>query len=237
MSVEEDYQAWREYPQYRWVFNKLEFALQMGYHAGPTGVPIQRSGMYVIRPTYNLYGMGIGARKKFLTPSRDAEDMIALAHVPPGYFWCEYLYGKHYSVDLMRENGEWVPFCTTVGTHRTDENLVMFDSWEKVDTPIDFKIPDFIQSVIKGPQYLNVEMKGNNIFELHLRSGNDHFWDYPVGTIMYPVWDSDPEDYRSDLPFIGNLHSDSFMYSASGHLQVTRLGYRVKEPSSSSLTK
>jgi len=107
----------------------------------------------------------------------------------------------------------------------------MFDSWERIDTPDDLKIPDFVHKVIEGPKYLNLEMKDNNVFEIHLRSGNDHFWDYPIGTVMYPVWNSDSEEYRSDLPFVGNLHPDSFLYSASGHLQSTRLGYRVKVPS------
>ena len=34
-SLDEDYQAWDAYPQHRWVFNKLEVALKLGYKAGP----------------------------------------------------------------------------------------------------------------------------------------------------------------------------------------------------------
>lgn len=230
MTVEEDFEAWGAYPQHRWIFNKLEVALRMGYHAGPTGVPIQKAGMYIVRPTYNLYGMGIGAKKMYLDPEKDATDMIALAHVPPGYFWCEYLGGDHLSIDFHRVDGRWVPFCTTRGVHRYDDDLVMFDNWERIETPPDFDLPEFMHTEINEPQYINVETKDTSIFEIHLRSGNDHFWDYDVGTIMYPVWNTDPKDYRSDLPFVGNLHDDSFLYSASGHLKNVRLGYRVKEP-------
>jgi len=134
MTVEEDFEAWNQYPEHRWLFNKLEVALRMGYHAGPSGVPISKPGEYIVRG-------------------------------------------------------------------------------------------------VSSPKYLNIETKGTHIFEIHLRSGNDHFWEYPIGTVMYPVWNTDSNDYRSDLPFVGNLHSDSFLYSASGHLQSTRLGYRVKIPS------
>jgi len=229
MTVEEDYQAWDAFPENRWAFNKLEVALAMGYEAGPTGVPIRKAGEYIIRPTYNLYGMGIGAKKVYLDPDKDTDDMIALAHVPPGYFWCEYLYGEHISIDFKRIADHWVPFCATVGVHRSEDDLVMFDSWERVMVPPSLKVPYFIHEHIVRPEYLNLELKGSNIFEIHLRSGNDHFWDYPIGTIMYPVWNTDREDYRADLPFIGNLHSDSFLYSASGHLDSYRIGYRVKE--------
>jgi len=230
MIVEEDHEAWDQYPEHRWLFNKLEVALRMGYRAGPSGVPIKKAGDYIVRPTYNLYGMGIGARKMYLDPEKDSEDMIALAHVPPGYFWCEYLEGEHLSIDCHRVEDRWVPFCTTRGVHRSEDDLVMFDYWERIDTPETFKLPRFIHQGVSSPRYLNVETKGNNIFEFHLRSGNDHFWNYSVGTIMYPIWNTDPEDDRSDLPFVGNMHEDSYMYSAFGHLDNIRLGYRVKEP-------
>lgn len=228
--VEEDFQAWNAFPQHRWAFNKLTVALRLGYHAGPTGVPIQRKGRYIVRPTYNLYGMGIGARIVDLDPDVDRDDMIALKYVPPGYFWCEYLEGDHYSIDFKRVNDRWMPFCSTIGVHRSEDNLVQFDSWEKIHVPDEFDLPEFIHTEITEPMYLNVETKGSKIFEIHLRSGNDHFWDYPIGTIMYPVWDTDEPGRFSGLPFIENLHEDSFLYSAHGHLEHTRLGYRVMEP-------
>jgi hypothetical protein len=30
--IEEDYEAWEAYPQYRWVFNKLELSMRLGYY-------------------------------------------------------------------------------------------------------------------------------------------------------------------------------------------------------------
>ena len=65
-DVLDDYHAWEAYPQYRWVLNKLDVSLRLGYHAGPAGVPVKHTGWYIVRPIYNPYGMGIGAHKKWL---------------------------------------------------------------------------------------------------------------------------------------------------------------------------
>ena len=89
IPIDEDYQAWIQYPQYRWLFNKLDVSLLLGYDAGPACVPITKPNKYIIRPIYNLYGMGIGAKVKSLDPRLHAEDMTHHKHVPPGNFWCE----------------------------------------------------------------------------------------------------------------------------------------------------
>ena len=114
---EEDYQCWDAYPQYRWLFNKLEVSLKLGYDCGPAGVPITKAGNYIIRPIYNLYGMGIGAHKKYLDPDKHGDDMIHHKHIPPGYFWCEWIDGTHHSVDFMKQDGKWVPFSSMIGCH------------------------------------------------------------------------------------------------------------------------
>ena len=41
--LDEDFQAWDAYPQHRWVFNKLEVALKLGYRAGPACVPLPKT--------------------------------------------------------------------------------------------------------------------------------------------------------------------------------------------------
>ena len=40
--IDEDYQAWVEYPEHRWVFNKLETSMRFGYDTGPACVPITK---------------------------------------------------------------------------------------------------------------------------------------------------------------------------------------------------
>ena len=57
--VDEDYHAWVEYPEHRWVFNKLEMALRFGYDAGPACVPITKSGKYIIEWDGSSFPSGI----------------------------------------------------------------------------------------------------------------------------------------------------------------------------------
>ena len=89
MKSLDDTDCWLKYPNYRWVFNKLDIALRLKYDAGPACVPISKSNNYVIRPTYNLYGMGIGATVQYIDV-RDNDEIIDNSIIPPGYFWCEY---------------------------------------------------------------------------------------------------------------------------------------------------
>ena len=52
------------YPHHRKWFNKLYVAELFGYDCGPAGVAPTKDGTYVIRPIYNLSGMGVGAEVK-----------------------------------------------------------------------------------------------------------------------------------------------------------------------------
>lgn len=223
--VEEDFQAWQAYPELRWVFNKLDISLKLGYSCGPAGVPISKKGMYIIRPIYNLYGMGIGAHKKYLDPDLHSKDMIAHKYIPPGYFWCEWLEGVHQSIDFIKHNDKWEPFSTMIGIHESEDNLVTFKQWEVINNS--FILPDWVHN-IDTEKYLNIETKGNNIIEIHLRSGNDHIWDLPIGTKIIPVWEGKDYSEYHHLKFIGNLHSDTFLYKADGHLSNIRKGYYIQ---------
>ena len=108
---EEDFQCWDAYPKYRWLFNKLEVSLKLGYDCGPAGVPITKAGNYIIRPIYNLYGMSVGVRKQWLR-IEDADDIQKHKFMPAGYYWCEWFEGNHYSVDYNPQYG--VKLFTTV---------------------------------------------------------------------------------------------------------------------------
>ena len=227
--IEEDYEAWEAYPQYRWLFNKLELSSKLKYDCGPACVPIKKANNYIIRPIYNLYGMGIGAHKKFLDPKIHGEEMIHHKHIPPGYFWCEWFDGTHYSLDFIREGNRWTPFSSMIGIHDTEKSLSRFVEW-KVVTPSFFRInlPEWIED-IETEKYLNIETKGQKILEIHLRSGNDIAWNYSVGTKIIPVWKGfDYKEYEH-LPFIENFHKDSFIYEADGNLSDIRLGYYINE--------
>tara|TARA_B100000780_G_C21098001_1_gene442928 strand:- start:1176 stop:1868 length:693 start_codon:yes stop_codon:yes gene_type:complete len=227
--IEEDWEAWGAFPQHRWLFNKLELSSKLKYDCGPACFPISNANTYIIRPIYNLYGMGIGAHKKFLDPKIHGEEMKYHKHIPPGYFWCEYFEGTHYSLDFIREGNRWTPFSSMIGRQDTEQSLSRFVEWEVI-TPSFFTVdlPKWIEN-IQTEKYLNIETKGKKILEIHLRSGNDVAWNFKPGTKIIPVWKGvDYKEYKH-LPFIENFHKESFIYEADGNLSDIRLGYYVNE--------
>ena len=57
----EDADAWRWYPEHRWIYDKLAVALSQGLEAAPHGV--MPPGFPVFsKPMVNLRGMGAGSR-------------------------------------------------------------------------------------------------------------------------------------------------------------------------------
>lgn len=238
-SIDEDYQAWEAYPKYRWLFNKLELSLALGYDAGPACVPVKKSGKYIVRPIYNLYGMGMNAKVIDLDPVKDGDAMTYHAHIPPGHFWCEYFEGKHYSIDFEKVDNRWVSICVAEGKHKTKDNLTKFHSWEKVSVSmvephcspeiqsIRHNLPSFL--LYLKCKHLNIECIGKNIIEVHLRTGNDFLHNYPVGTTMFPIWTEEELDdcMEKGARFIPNHCKEEYKYSASGYVKDVRKGYRL----------
>lgn len=223
----DDMQAWEAYPEYRWIFNKLELAMRLDYKCGPACVPIKEKGDYIVRPIYNLRGCGIGSKKLSLDPEIHTKDMILHKFIPPGYFWCEYLMGNHFSIDYKRENGQWIPFSAMIGIHETEDNLVKFEVWEKVEIP-NFNLPDFIQNI--NVEYLNIESKDGKIFEVHLRAGNKEIWKLPIRSKLYPSWSEHDKNSEKSLKFLPNNRSDTQFYEANGYLRDVRRGYYIEIP-------
>ena len=228
-QVIEDYHAWEAYPHYRWIFNKLEVSLRLGYHAGPAGIPVDKTGWYIVRPVYNPYGMGIGAHKKWLDV--DWQDAMSdHKHIPPGYFWCEWFEGAHYSIDYKRgknwkgTHSDWIPLNATQGFHHSDDNLTKFQSWRIIEPP-HIDLPQWVHDI--DVEELNVEFKDDKITEIHLRSGNDIALLGNIGTEFYPIWQGDDYSHLEHLEFVPNLDEDED-YTADGNLKDIRLGYYKK---------
>ena len=228
-QVIEDYHAWEAYPHYRWIFNKLEVSLRLGYHAGPAGIPVDKTGWYIVRPVYNPYGMGIGAHKKWLDV--DWQDAMSdHKHIPPGYFWCEWFEGAHYSIDYKRgknwkgTHSDWIPLNATQGFHYSDDNLTKFQSWRIIEPP-HIDLPQWVHDI--DVEELNIEFKDNKITEIHLRSGNDIALLGNIGTEFYPIWKGDDYSHLEHLEFVPNLDEEED-FSADGNLKDIRLGYYKK---------
>lgn len=230
VSILEDHQAWEKYgnTEYRWVFNKLEVALRQGLHAGPAAVPPSHGGIFISRPIYNLYGMGLGA-KQFTYDTREYKDMVNHKHVPPGHFWCEWLPGPHVSIDYQKyDNDTWGVSSVWEGVHYSDSNLVKFKSWTRLSNraaPSPFDLPLELEWLfLGGISYFNVELRGEHIVEIHLRPGDILFNDLPVGTTLVPVWQGEEAPMGEWIP---DVDEDMSKYAADGHLTEIRDGFIV----------
>ena len=212
-TANDDIEAWSLYPQHRWLFNKLDVALRLGYDAAPVVVPVTQSGKYVVRPIYNLYGMGIWATVEELHP-----DLLFSDHAvgKPGTFWCEYFEGDHLSVDYRFKNGKFTPFDAMHGVV-DDSNLSKFNMWVKINAPTFVSnLPNWLP---KDVEKINVEWRGNKIIEIHLRTGNDFMHDLAVGTVATPVWHKNENvDIKNEEPG---------RYDANGYVNINRLGYKI----------
>ena len=232
--LDEDFEAWELFPHHRWVFNKLEVAMKLKYRCGPACVPVRFNGEYIIRPIYNLYGMSVGAYKDYLY-SANHKEMENHAFIPPGYFWCEWFNGPHYSIDYKwADEGKggvhshWAPICTTVGT----KDGLKFTDWEKVDN-VYKKLPDWIYD-FEDVDWLNIEFIGNKLVEIHLRTGNDIVHEDPIGTRMIPHWTNDDMTEIDKLQEEGWTYYKNYggdgAYDASGYINNPRMGYLKKWP-------
>ena len=213
--------AYIKYPHHRKWFNKLYVAETFGYKCGPAGVDIPEDGTYVVRPIYNLSGMGVGA---YVTELKAGDSRS----VPAGYFWCEYLQGKHYSANYKWEydrdmkTGQWLdPWKGSSCWEGINMpiNLTKFIEWKRSDyIP---HVPDELNS-LRDVSIINVEFIGNNVIEVHLRESPDPQYDHII-----PVWTSDLGIKKQHMEDNG-YEFISYYDDADGQLEDPRIGFLVK---------
>jgi len=222
---EDDY-VWIKYPQHHNWFNKLWLSEKLGYKCGPAGVDIPEDGLYVIRPIYNLSGMGVGA---YVQKMQKGDHTT----VQPGYFWQEHFYGPHYSTnykwvwDRDKIHGKWKPISCWEGIN-FPINWTKFTEWKRVS--VFPKLPsEFDELYDVG--IINVESietrdpKGNtysNVIEVHLRPSPDPEYDHLV-----PVWKSTYPDFIKHYEIQGYKFVEAYE-DADKHLEDPRLGFLVK---------
>jgi len=218
----DEHELYLKYPQHHKWWNKLYLAETMGYSCGPGGVRIPSTGEYVIRPIYNLIGMGVCTTIKVLKQGD-------CTSTPPGYFWCEYLEGNHYSATYENINGTWKPLHCWQGWNRKS-NVVKFNKWIRSDyTPT---IPKAIAN-INNVKYINIEYKGDNPIELHFRpSGNPDGTSISKWNEYIPIWHDTTQFEKDKLvdqgyTWIDNPYDD-WMEDMEPYLNERRLGYYVR---------
>ncbi len=213
-----DCDAWSRYPHHRWLFNKLDLSLKLGYNAGPGGTSVPVNGDYIVRPIMNLSGMGVGAKRVHL--SRDDYKTV-----PPGYFWCEYFQGPHMTIDYEWQlvDGQTIlrPIFAAQG-YRTDKELYRFNAWKQKTPPL-YHLPYWIQELSNVPRF-NVEFINGQITEIHLRT-NPNF--PPNSTDIIPRWSDMTDDECEIFERLGFQYQTAFE-DADGHLEIKRLGFYYK---------
>ncbi len=158
----EDGDAYRWFPGYRWVYNKLLIAESQGLACGPHGIEPDAYPVFS-KPIYNMRGMGAGSRvirsaKEYRTAMR------------PGHMWSELLEGEHVSTDVAVVSGALCWSRHTIG-HPLEGG--MFDHWVVEAAhreALEEALSDWVARNLPGYSGMaNFETIDGRIIEAHLR--------------------------------------------------------------------
>lgn len=158
-------------PQDLWIYDKFILSRYLGYDCGPAGTVPSKPGHYIVRPCVNFRMMSRGAEVIYI----DHE-----SQVPDGFFWCEIFSGRHLSFDYQFGQQK----LAVEGFRDDPARLDRFSRWKKV--PDRFELPSELLEVSLKYEWLNIEVIGDKIIEVHLRF-NDDFRNHDSEEIV-PIW-------------------------------------------------
>jgi hypothetical protein len=159
-----DLDAWKKYPYYRWVYNRLEISEFQNVLNAPLPIKPEKYPV-IIKPIINLYGMGLNIQK--IDNENQFDDIWYNNN-----FWMEYFEGEHYSYDLIILNGE-IQYHICFHGIKNDEYDGCFCYWVSIKTEIPKIINKLVNEKMSGyTGCMNIEMIGNHIIECHLRMGD-----------------------------------------------------------------
>jgi hypothetical protein len=170
------------HPSDLWVYNKLFLSRVLGYTCGPSGTTVPKPDFYIVRPSFNILGMGRFARKEWMEFNTD--------HIHPAEFWCEIFTGEHLSVDFRNQKSELV----VVGHKKENDPYYKWEKWERIDKNIEF--PEILKDLKGNYEWINCEFIGGNLIEVHFRKNPDFRYG---NTVAIPVWD---EENVENMSFI-----------------------------------
>jgi len=192
-KLQTDFSVWPTIePDHLWIFDKLIVARKAGHICGPRGMDVPNPGFYMVRPVVNFYGMGIGAKKKFIEKSTDS--------IENGYFWCEYFDGEHLSIDYRGVN----PVLSAAGKKDIENPYQKFVHWQKVGHHI--PLPQMLVRICLLYEVINCEFIGGKLIEIHLRGNTDFSHD---NTEMIPVWRGESTSPPDGFRYIEDSPEDS----------------------------
>jgi hypothetical protein len=158
----EDGDAWRWYPKYKWVYNKLAVAESQNLVCAPHGIDPDNFPVFS-KPIYNMRGMGAGSgvlrtEKEYKYRQR------------PGHMWMQLLQGEHVSTDVAVVTGDVKWQRHSVGQPLEEG---MFDYWTVLAEKkprIENYLVEWVRTHL--PDYsgmLNFETIDARIIEVHMR--------------------------------------------------------------------
>jgi hypothetical protein len=154
-----------------WIYDKLILSKRLGYYCGPAGVTPNRTDSYIVRPISNYRMMGRGSSIVKIEADTDI--------IPDGYFWCEIFTGRHLTFDY-----NYGKQCLAVEGFKDSERTDRFTSWKKVNDT--FILPEILIPIASKYEWMNIEVIGDKIIEVHLRY-NDDFQNHNYNEIV-PIW-------------------------------------------------
>ena len=168
-----------------WVYNKLFLSRVLGYTCGPVGTTVPKPDFYIVRPSFNLLGMGRFARKEYIYKYTD--------HYHPSEFWCEIFEDEHLSVDFKYQEAKLI----VLGTRSWENPLYKWDRWEKVQRNVQF--PEILTKLVGNYEWINCEFIGNRLIEVHFRQNPDFRYGNKVAI---PVWEENNCQNYKDYEYI-----------------------------------
>ena len=212
-----DVDAWEAFPHHRKWFNKLELALSLGLNCGPSGTTSNHQMKVIVRPIYNLAGMGVGVTVI------DNFNTDCVSSVPPGHFWCEFVEGVQLSVTFIWNECRWVPISAWQALKRGTKIV----EWLRSACP-EVSLPDIFND-LSDVRLINVEMivgsSGITIIEAHLRDTPDPDYDHLVVIHSSNMFKTDWIQSYIDRGYVFISSVDD----AHGHLEDFRVGFLVKD--------
>jgi hypothetical protein len=158
----EDADAYAWYPQYRWLYNKLQVAESQGIRCGPHGLEPAQYPVFS-KPIYNLRGMGAGSQ---VFGSRDEYRRGQ----KPGHMWMDLLEGEHVSTDVAMVGGapRWCRHAVGLPIGGG-----MFDYWiveAARRRTLEVRLAQWLEMHFRGyTGMINIETIAGKIIEGHLR--------------------------------------------------------------------
>ncbi len=173
------------HPSDLWVYNKLFLSRVLGYTCGPAGTTVPKPDFYIVRPSFNLFGMSRFARKEWIENRTD--------DIHPSEFWCEIFEGEHLSVDYHHQQQDLV----ILGTKSENDPIHQWSKWEKVNKNVDF--PDVLKNLNKNYEWINCEFIGGHLIEVQFRRNPNFRYE---NSVAIPVWEENSERNYEGYRFI-----------------------------------